>query len=286
MSLAIVYSRAQCGMEAPLVTVEVHIANGLPSLSIVGLPETAVRESKDRVRGAILNSRFEFPTRRITINLAPADLPKDGGRFDLPIALGILAASGQIPTTRLPHYEFAAELALSGELRGVHGILPMTLKTAAAKRTAVVPRENAAEATLVGGAGVLAGCHLLDITGHLTGVQPLEPQPARQVSARRPDCADLADVRGQHHARRALEIAAAGGHCAHDAGVLPRLLGDPVWRPACRFSSRLPAGRRRRGDGSPASNPRKAPLNPEAGFVRAIVVPSQVDPGRGHPGSY
>jgi magnesium chelatase family protein len=212
MSLAIVYSRAQCGMEAPLVTVEVHIANGLPSLSIVGLPETAVRESKDRVRGAILNSRFEFPTRRITINLAPADLPKDGGRFDLPIALGILAASGQIPTTRLPHYEFAAELALSGELRGVHGILPMTLKTAAAKRTAVVPRENAAEATLVGGAGVLAGCHLLDITGHLTGVQPLEPQPARQVSARRPDCADLADVRGQHHARRALEIAAAGGH--------------------------------------------------------------------------
>ena len=212
MSLAIVYSRAQCGMEAPLVTVEVHLSNGLPSLSIVGLPETAVRESKDRVRGAILNSRYEFPARRITINLAPADLPKEGGRFDLPIALGILAASRQIPSNRLPHYEFAAELALSGELRGVHGILPMALKTAAAQRTAVVPRENAAEATLVGCASVLAGCHLLDITGHLTGAQPLQPQTASLVTPDRPACADLADVRGQHHARRALEIAAAGGH--------------------------------------------------------------------------
>ena len=164
MSLAIVYSRAQCGMEAPLVTVEVHLSNGLPSLSIVGLPETAVRESKDRVRGAILNSRFEFPARRITINLAPADLPKEGGRFDLPIALGILAASRQIPSNSLPYYEFAAELALSGELRGVHGILPMTLKTAAAQRTAVVSRENAPEATLASCASVLAGGHLLDIT--------------------------------------------------------------------------------------------------------------------------
>ena len=212
MSLAIVYSRAQCGMEAPLVTVEVHLSNGLPSLSIVGLPETAVRESKDRVRGAILNSRFEFPARRITINLAPADLPKEGGRFDLPIALGILAASGQIPSNRLPHYEFAAELALSGELRGVHGILPMTLKTAAVQRTAVVPRENAPEATLVSCASVLAGGHLLDITGHLTGTRPLQPETARQVTPGRPACADLADVRGQRHARRALEIAAAGGH--------------------------------------------------------------------------
>jgi magnesium chelatase family protein len=212
MSLAIVYSRAQCGMEAPLVTVEVHLSNGLPSLSIVGLPETAVRESKDRVRGAILNSRFEFPARRITINLAPADLPKEGGRFDLPIALGILAASRQIPSNSLPYYEFAAELALSGELRGVHGILPMTLKTAAAQRTAVVSRENAPEATLASCASVLAGGHLLDITAHLTGTRPLQPETARQVAPGRPACADLADVRGQRHARRALEIAAAGGH--------------------------------------------------------------------------
>ena len=212
MSLAIVYSRARCGMDAPLVTVEVHLSNGLPSLSIVGLPETAVRESKDRVRGAILNSQFDFPARRITINLAPADLPKDGGRFDLPIALGILAASRQIPADGLPDYEFAAELALSGELRGVQGILPMTLKTATAGRTVVVPQANADEATLVGSASVLACRHLLDITGHLTGTLRLEPGKARHTDSGCPAHPDLADVRGQHHARRALEIAAAGGH--------------------------------------------------------------------------
>jgi magnesium chelatase family protein len=212
MSLSIVYSRAQCGMEAPLVTVEVHLSNGLPSLSIVGLPETAVRESKDRVRGAILNSRFEFPARRITINLAPADLPKEGGRFDLPIAIGILAASGQIPADELQRYEFAGELALSGELRGVQGILPMTLKTAAARRAAVVPQANAAEATLVGHAEVLAGRHLLDITAHLCRAQRLEPQPSWQANKQRPGGPDLAEVRGQQQARRALEIAAAGGH--------------------------------------------------------------------------
>jgi len=212
MSLALVYSRAQAGMAAPLVTVEVHISNGLPSLSIVGLPETAVRESKDRVRGAILNSRFEFPARRITINLAPADLPKDGGRYDLPIALGILAASGQIPDTQLPGYEFAGELALSGALRGVHGILPMTLQSRAVGRSVVVPAVNAAEAALVRDARVHAPRHLLEITGHLSGtgtlavVDPAMPRPARESPP------DLADVRGQLHARRALEIAAAGGH--------------------------------------------------------------------------
>ena len=212
MSLAIVYSRAQCGMEAPLVMVEVHLSNGLPSLSIVGLPETAVKESKDRVRGALLNSRFEFPARRITINLAPADLPKEGGRFDLPIAIGILAASGQVPTDELQHHEFAAELALSGELREVHGVLPMTLKTTAAGRSVVVSGENAAEATLVSDARVLPGRHLLDITGHLCRVQRLEPASALQADRCLPDYPDLADVHGQPHARRALEIAAAGGH--------------------------------------------------------------------------
>lgn len=212
MSLAIVYSRARVGMEAPLVTVEVHLSNGLPALSIVGLPETAVKESKDRVRGALLNSQFEFPARRITINLAPADLPKEGGRFDLPIALGILAASGQMPANELRDYEFAGELALSGELRGVQGILPMTIQTQAAGRTLVVPTENTAEATLAREAHVLGGNHLLEITAHLAQTKRLE-QAAQAIPDPSGICIpDLADVRGQHHARRALEIAAAGGH--------------------------------------------------------------------------
>ena len=212
MSLALVYSRAQTGMDAPLVTVEVHISNGLPSLSIVGLPETAVRESKDRVRGAILNSQFEFPARRITINLAPADLPKDGGRYDLPIALGILAASGQVPDRTLQEYEFAGELALSGELRTVHGILPMTLHTHAAGRTIVIPDTNAAEAALVTAAHIHAPRHLLEITAHLAGTHKLAYPPANRKSDTASRLPDLADVRGQHQARRALEIAAAGGH--------------------------------------------------------------------------
>jgi magnesium chelatase family protein len=212
MSLALVYSRAQAGMDAPLVTVEVHISNGLPSLSIVGLPETAVRESKDRVRGAILNSQFEFPARRITINLAPADLPKDGGRYDLPIALGILAASGQIPDTALTNYEFAGELALSGELRGVHGILPMTLQSRNAGRTVVVPGANAAEAALVTTATVHAPQHLLEITAHLGGDHELPCPATTCMPYTAAPVPDLADVRGQHQARRALEIAAAGGH--------------------------------------------------------------------------
>jgi len=212
MSLAVVYSRARIGMEAPLVTVEVHLSNGLPALSIVGLPETAVKESKDRVRSALLNSQFEFPARRITINLAPADLPKEGGRFDLPIALGILAASGQLPANELGDYEFAGELALSGELRGVQGILPMTIQAQAAGRSLVVPAQNTAEAMLVSEARVLGGTHLLEITAHLTHTRQLE-----QAAPAAPDIAgtgipDLADVRGQYHARRALEIAAAGAH--------------------------------------------------------------------------
>ncbi len=212
MSLAIVYSRARAGMDAPLVTVEVHLSNGLPGLSIVGLPETAVKESKDRVRGAILNSQFEFPARRITINLAPADLPKDGGRFDLPIALGILAASGQIPGKQLAGYEFASELALSGALRSVTGILPMAVHTRKAGRSVVVSTGNAAEAALVRDAVILAGEHLLDITGHLTQTRPLEPHTTPLPESAVYDMADLADVRGQHQARRALEVAAAGGH--------------------------------------------------------------------------
>ena len=212
MSLAIVYSRAQAGMDAPLVSVEVHLSNGLPGLSIVGLPETAVRESKDRVRGAILNSLFEFPARRITINLAPADLPKEGGRYDLPIALGILAASGQIPGGELDRYEFAGELALSGQLRAVDGALPMALHMQKTQRVLVIPLENAAEASLVRDVQIVPARHLLEITRHLDGTAPIEYNPAPMPVDDEATLPDLADVRGQHHARRALEIAAAGGH--------------------------------------------------------------------------
>ena len=212
MSLAVLYSRAQVGMDAPLVTVEVHLSNGLPSLSIVGLPETAVKESKDRVRGAILNSRFDFPARRITINLAPADLPKEGGRYDLPIALGILAASRQIPDNDLQQYEFAGELALSGHLRAVQGILPMALHTKRMQRMLALPLDNAAEAGLIKDARLVPAQHLLDLTRHLNRTSLIEYTPTAIVAAVDTLLPDLSDVRGQHCARRALEIAAAGGH--------------------------------------------------------------------------
>jgi magnesium chelatase family protein len=192
--------------------VEAHLSNGLPSLSIVGLPEAAVRESKDRVRGAILNSGYEFPPRRITINLAPADIPKEGGRFDLPIAIGILAASGQINEQGLHGYEFAAELALGGELRPVNGILPAALQAARQGRTLVVAVNNAQEAALVGDCEVLSPINLLELSSHLNGqqsLQPVRPDPLVRQDNHMPD---LAEVHGQHLARRALEIAAAGGH--------------------------------------------------------------------------
>ncbi len=212
MSLAIVHSRGLHGIDAPPVTVEVHLSNGLPSLSIVGLPETAVKESKDRVRGAILNAGFEFPMGRITVNLAPADLPKEGGRFDLPIAIGILVASGQAPKNRLDELEFAGELALSGQLRPVSGILGSALGIADSARAFVVPAENADEAALARTISVYGARHLLDVTAFLADETALPLHEASPPGASTDYQEDLSDVEGQSFAKRALTIAAAGGH--------------------------------------------------------------------------
>ena len=212
MSLAIVNSRAQDGVAAPPVTVEVHLSGGLPGTSIVGLPETAVKEARDRVRVAIQNAQLEYPARRVTVSLAPADLPKDGGRFDLPIALGILAAAGHIPKEPLAHYEFLGELALSGELRGVTGVLPAVLKAADAGRSVIVPQQNAAEASLASSTVTYTANSLLEVCAFLRGAGRLPEAVAPPLQAINITFPDLADVRGQAQARRALEVAAAGGH--------------------------------------------------------------------------
>ncbi|RTZ59939.1 MAG: ATP-dependent protease [Gammaproteobacteria bacterium] len=212
MSLAVVHSRGLHGIDAPPVTVEVHLSNGLPSLSIVGLPETAVKESKDRVRGAILNAGFDFPVGRITVNLAPADLPKEGGRFDLPIAVGILVASGQAVGERLEELEFAGELALSGDLRPVSGILGSALGVSATTRNFIVPAANADEAALAKELSVYAVEHLLDVTRFLADSTTLSPHQAGLAAAMPDEEEDLSDVEGQSFAKRALTIAAAGGH--------------------------------------------------------------------------
>jgi magnesium chelatase family protein len=198
-------------MDAPEVTVEVHLANGLPGFNLVGLPDTEVKEARDRVRAAIQNARYEFPARRITANLAPADLPKEGGSFDLPIALGILIATGQVQAKHARGYEFAGELSLTGELRGVRGALTFALRASQAQRTLILPRPNAAEAALVRQASVLPAASLLEVCAHLDGRQTLEPyEGAPLVNA--PEYVDLAEVKGQAPAKRALEVAAAGGH--------------------------------------------------------------------------
>lgn len=212
MSLAIIQTRASSGIKAPRVTVEAHISNGLPRLSIVGLAETEVKESRDRVRSALLNSQFEFPTRRITISLAPADLPKQGSRFDLPIALGILAASKQIPKVALNEYEFIGELALSGELRPVSGILPFALEASKAKHKIILPTENALEASLNQSTIVLPAHNILQICAHLHGKELLSPYQSNLEIAEKKISVDLAEVYGQSHAKRALEIAASGRH--------------------------------------------------------------------------
>lgn len=212
MSLAIVQTRASTGIKAPSVIVETHISNGLPSLSIVGLAETEVKESRDRVRSALLNTQFTFPIRKITINLAPADLPKQGSRFDLPIALGILAASKQIPSDSLNDYEFIGELALSGELRPVSGALAFALEAHKANRKIIVPEDNALEASLSQHTMILPAKNILQICAHLQGREFLTPYKVEIAIPKPGFLPDLSDVYGQVLAKRALEIAASGGH--------------------------------------------------------------------------
>lgn len=217
MSLAVIRSRSLDGLEAPEVTVEVHLANGLPSFTLVGLADTEVKESRERVRAALQTSGLEFPTnKRITVNLAPADLPKESGRFDLPIALGILAASGQIDTAQLDGFEFAGELSLAGDLRPVRGALAMGLALSrhGATRALVLPSGSAEEAALVEGLAIHAAAHLLDVVRAFQAGDAAQPLPlAKGAPPIAPaPLADLRDVKGQAGARRALEIAAVGGH--------------------------------------------------------------------------
>jgi magnesium chelatase family protein len=236
MSLAVLKSRALAGMDAPEVVVEVHLANGLPSFTIVGLPEAEVKESKDRVRAALQTAQFEFPARRITVNLAPADLPKESGRYDLPIALGILAASGQIPTSGLDQYEIAGELALTGELRPIRGALAMTYKASHSGRAFILPYESAAEAGLVSEATILPAKSLLEVCAHLSGHTQIPRYIPEQTSSFA-EYPDFSEVKAQSLPKRALEIAAAGGHSLLMVG--PPGTGKSML--ASRFPSILPS---------------------------------------------
>lgn len=211
MSLSVVYTRAALGVKAPLISVEVHLSNGLPGLTLVGLPETTVKEARDRVRSAIINSGYNFPAKKITINLAPADLPKEGGRYDLPIAIALLAASEQLNASRLGSYEFIGELALTGALRGVPGAISGALEAIRAGRQIIVANENAAEVSLIAEKGCLVAGHLQEVCAYLEGRHELA-EPEEYHDALPVPADDLSDILGQEQGKRALEITAAGGH--------------------------------------------------------------------------
>lgn len=218
MSLAIIYTRAMLGIQAPSVSVEVHISNGLPGFTLVGLAETTVKEARDRVRSALINSGFSFPAKRITVNLAPADLPKEGGRYDLPIAIAILAASEQIPNNKLCHYEFIGELALSGTLRYIHGAIPAALICVKAQRQLILPVANSAEMALIPQGQVFISKHLLEVCAFLQGKKELpsvisnDDHHDHKNQHQQNSHGDLQDIIGQQQAKRVLEITAAGGH--------------------------------------------------------------------------
>lgn len=213
MALATIYTRGLIGIQAPSITVEAHVGKGLPAFTLVGLPESTVRASRDRVRSAILNSGYQFPARRITVSLAPADLPKEGARYDLPVALSILAATQQIPGVRLKSYEFLGELSLAGELRGVYGAIPAAHGAAGDGRQIILPQANREEiALLPGSQACLAGC-LQQVCRFLQGNGSLIiAEPTTDTLLAPSAVSDLAEVIGQQQARRALEIAAADGH--------------------------------------------------------------------------
>ncbi len=211
MSIAVVYSRGELGITAPLVTVETHLSNGVPKLNIVGLPEKVVKESKDRVRCAILNAQFEFPNRIITVNLAPAELPKEGGRFDLAIALSILAASLQIPQSPLAQYEIAGELGLTGSLRPISGIIPFAMSTKLAEKQLILPADNVEEINIIEALPYLPGNSLMDVCQKIMkdycDTTQAKLNPVDTISA-----LTMSDVKGQQQGKRALEIAASGHH--------------------------------------------------------------------------
>lgn len=233
MSLAVVYSRASAGIHAPSVSVEVHLSRGLPGFHIVGLPEKAVNESKDRVRSALLNCGFQFPAKRIVVNLAPADLRKEGGRFDLPMAIGILLASEQLPAQSIEHIEIAGELELSGKLRSVKGILPFAIATQKALKELIIPKNNVKETILLKDLTVYPAEHFLEVCEHFKGpkhIAPIKSHVSLTVPKHYPD---LSDVKGQHFAKRALEIAAAGSHSL--------LFSGPPGAGKTLLASRLPS---------------------------------------------